>query len=398
MHALRGLAADTEAAIVMEKAFEDVLSMLGPGQSVSLETGSPIYKGPYQSHILAVDAESVRIAAPMDQGKLVLIPVGTHVTVVADTPVGSVSFDSAIINRTAGRNRSLVLKAPQIPESEITPEERIVPFIAVSSGKGGVGKTTFVVNLALALRRLGRRVCVVDGDLGTANVDVLLNITSKHNLAHVVRGERHMLEVVTEGPEGLIILPGGSGFQELTTLDERKFQSLLHQFHELAAYTDLVLIDTGSGLSPSVTNFLRAADENILLTTPEPHAITDCYALIKVLALKGHQVPLKLVVNRAESETEAAEVSRKMRFASRRFLHVDLDALGYIVEDGAVGRSIRRQDPLLIAEPRSRAALQIEKIAQRMVGAPPATAAAATSPGGFLERMRRLIGRREERR
>lgn len=380
----------------MERAFEDVLSMLGPGQSVRLETGSAIYRGPYESHILEVSVAGVRIAAPMDQGKLVLLPVGTSVTVTADTPVGSVTFDTAIVDRTGGRNRSLLLSAPPAPGVEEVEPPRNVPIIAVSSGKGGVGKTTLVVNLGIALCRLGKRVCLIDGDLGTANVDVLINVSSRYNLAHVVSGKRHMLEVVVEGPDGLIVLPGGSGLQELTMLDEEKFALILGQFQELEEYADIILVDTGSGLSPSVTNFVIAASESVLITTPEPHAITDCYTLIKVLAEKGHTGSLRLVVNRVESEGEAADISRKMTFASRRFLHTELSVLGYVTEDPAVPRSIRRQEPLMVCDPRSRAALQIAAIAQRIAGAEE-RAQQIGGAQGFLKRMRRLIPGLEER-
>lgn len=364
--------------------------MLGPGQSVTLETGSAIYKGPYESHILEVSGNGVRIASPMDQGKLVLLPVGTHVTVTAHTPVGSVTFETAIVDRTGGRNRSLLLAAPPPPGAEEVTPPRNVPVIAVSSGKGGVGKTTLVVNLGIALCRLGKRVCLIDGDLGTANVDVLINVSSRYNLSHVARGERHMLEVVVEGPEGLIVLPGGSGLQELTTLDNETFGMILSQFRELEEYADLILVDTGSGLSPSVTNFVLAATEAVLITTPEPHAITDCYALIKVLSSKGETGPLRLVVNRVQSEAEAADISRKMTFASKRFLHTELTVLGHIAEDPAVSRSVRRQEPLLLCEPRSVAASQIGVLAHRLLGEEVAVKQTGGAQG-FLRRMRRLI-------
>lgn len=364
--------------------------MLGPGQSVTLETGSAIFKGPYETHILEVNEGGVRVATPMEDGKLVLLPVGTHVTVTAETPVGGVTFRSEIIDRTGGRHRSLLLAAPPPPGIETISAGRTVPVIAVSSGKGGVGKTTFSVNLAIALSRLGKRVCLIDGDLGTANVDVVLNLAAPYNLAHVVHGEKHMLEVVAEGPEGMIVLPGGSGFQDLTTLSENAFLTLLRQFQELEAYADILLIDTGSGLSPNVTNFLMAASETILITTPEPHAVTDCYALIKVLANKGIARRLRLIINRVDSDEEAQDIGRKMTFASRRFLETDLALLGHVHEDPAVPRSVKKQVPVVISEPRSRAAQQIAAIAQRVAGIEPEEA----RDGGarsFLERMRRAF-------
>ncbi|MBO2521167.1 MAG: P-loop NTPase [Clostridia bacterium] len=378
----------------MERSFEEILSILEPGQEVTLETGSVIFKGPYHSRILEVLATGLRIAAPMDNGKLVLLPVGTQVTVTVDASGERLSFETQIVDRTGGRNRSLLLCPPPPPEEE--KPARNVPVVAVSSGKGGVGKTMLVVNLGIALCRLGMRVCVIDGDLGTANIDVLINVSSRYNLAHVARGERHMLEVVVEGPEGLIVLPGGSGLQELTTLDEQRFAAMLAQFRELEEYADIILIDTGSGLSPSVTNFLMAATESVLITTPEPHAITDCYALIKVLATKDHSGLLRLVVNRVGGEAEARDISRKMTFASRRFLHKELDVLGHIDEDPAVARSIRQQEPLMVYAPRSRAALQIASLAEKLAGRVEEPVRESGTQG-FFRRLRRLIPGLESR-
>lgn len=373
-----------------ERSFEDLLSMLGPGQHVTMETGSSIYKGPYDSHILRADEEGVRVAVPMEEGKLVLLPVGTRVKLVAETPVGKVTFDTEIKDRRGGRDRSLLLTPPPPPGIEELRNRSTVPIIAVSSGKGGVGKTTFVVNLAIALSRLGKRVCVIDADLGTANVDVVLNISAPYNLAHVVRGEKHMLEVVVEGPEGLVLLPGGSGFQELTTLEEGHLNTLIEQFQELEAYADIILLDTGSGLSPNVTNFVLAAGDAILVTTPEPHAITDAYALIKVLSGHGLMDDMRLVVNRVTNAREAEDIGRKMAFASKRFLQVELKMLGYVLDDAAVSRSIRKQTALLVEEPRSKASQQIMSIAEKVVGMEQIVEKPRGAQG-FLQRMRRLL-------
>lgn len=373
----------------MEKPFGDLSRLLEPGQRVQLETGSAIYRGPYESSVLSADGEGLRVAVPMENGKLVLIPVGTRIVVRSETGSGPIAFETVVVDRTGGRNRSLLLRRPEPPGARER-EAGSVPFIAVSSGKGGVGKTTLAVNLGIALARLGKRVCVIDGDLGTANVDVLLNLATPYNLAHVIHGEKHMLEVVVEGPEGMIVLPGGSGLQELTVLSESKFNALLRQFQQLEAYADVILIDTGTGLSPNVTKFIMASDEAILITTPEPHAITDCYALIKVLASGGSSTPLHLVINRVQSDLEAEDIAQKMVFASRRFLHTDLKVLGHIVEDQAVIRSIRRQVPLMLEHARSRPAQQISQIAERVVG----IEKEAVQQGGaraFFERMRRLM-------
>lgn len=378
----------------MSLPFEQAVRSLKPGQTVRLEPGSPIYRGPYHATVLGVNGDGMRISVPLDHGKLVLLPVGTRVGVAFKGEGGEErAIEMQISMRTGGKDRALFLSPalPERPQERVTePVHHSVPVIAVSSGKGGVGKSTLVVNLGIALSRLGRRVCIIDGDLGTANVDVLLNLATPYNLAHVVHGEKHMLEVVVEGPEDMIILPGGSGFQDLTTLPEESFRVLLAQFQQLEEYADVLLIDTGSGLSPSVTNFILAASQAILITTPEPHAITDCYALIKVLAGYGYEAPLHLVVNRVESEREGDHIARKMAFASKRFLHMELRTLGYIMEDPAIVRSIRRQSPVLVDEPRSRASLQIMGLAERLVGEKGRALEQAGSRS-FLERMRRLL-------
>ena len=378
----------------MSIPFEQAVRSLNPGQTVRLEPGSPIYRGPYTTTVLGVSPDGVRVAVPMDEGKLVLLPVGTRVKVglPSDAPVSAVELQISM--RTGGKDRALLLspiRSTPGGESRSGAARRSgVPVIAVSSGKGGVGKSTLVVNLGIALSQRGRRVCIIDADLGTANVDVLLNLSAPYNLAHVIHGQKHMLEVVVQGPEDMIVLPGGSGFQDLTTLSEESFRVLLSQFRRLEEYADILLIDTGSGLSPNVTNFICAATEAVLITTPEPHAITDCYALIKVLASQGGHPPLSLVVNRVESEREGEHIARKMTFASKRFLHTELRTLGSIVEDPAVARSVRKQSPVTLEEPRARASLQIGAVADALLDVGRETLEA---PGtrGFLERMRRLI-------
>jgi len=376
----------------MSEEFQRVRSKLGPGREVVLEPSSPIYRGPYTSQVIEVSDEAVRVRVPLDQGKIVLLPVGTRVGLVAVGEGELARAEAVIVDRTGGSDRSLLLKAaPRVSARESRPPQRRCPIVAVSSGKGGVGKTTLVANLAIALTRLGKRTCIIDGDLGTANVDVLLNLSPPFNLAHVIHGERHMMEVLVEGPEGVIVLPGGSGFQDLTTLDRESFDTLMEQFLHLEAYSDFILIDTGSGLSPSVTNFVIAAGEALLVTTPEPHAVMDCYALIKVLAAQGFQGKLGLVVNRAETEAEARDIARKMRFASERFLGMELNVVGYIVEDPAVPRSVRRQVPLVIDDPKSRASQQIVRIAEYVVGVGRDVAERPVAGLSFFERMRRLV-------
>jgi len=381
---------------------------LQPGQPVTLRAQSPLYKGEYVCQVLERTADRVRITMPMEQGRLVLVPVGTIVTLQVDTPTGTAELRAQVVDRRGGRERSLLLGPEPQPPGYLGTGQRPAPCrtIAVTSGKGGVGKTVFAINLGIALAELGKRVCVVDGDLGTANVDVLLNLTPQYNLAHVVAGEKNIFEVVMPGPRDLIVLPGGSGLQELTSLDDRQFNRLLTQFDQLERYVDIMLLDTGSGLSRSVTNFVQAADETIILTTPEPHAITDAYALVKVASKDQPNLKLHLVVNRVQDESEAREIARKMTFASQRFLEQDLRYLGHVPEDPSVGKAVRLQQDLMSSQPRSRAAACLRAIAHRLVHedyeagarAPAENGSGAPKPAPgeglpFLQRVRRLFSR-----
>jgi flagellar biosynthesis protein FlhG len=165
---------------------QDGLRLLQAGQSIVLQTSSPIYRGPYGSHVISTDDAGVRITIPIEQGKLILLPVGASVVVSTDTPSGHQEYASRVLERRSGNDRCLLLEAPAQHKEEI--RERQVPVWTVTSGKGGVGKTTIVSNLAIALAEQGRRVCLIDGDLGTANVDVMLNLPPKYTLTDVIKG------------------------------------------------------------------------------------------------------------------------------------------------------------------------------------------------------------------
>lgn len=379
-------------------------SELEPGQSVTIRTESPLHKGSYECSVLERTPDRLRVSMPMEDGKLVLVPVGTIVSIEGNTTAGAVGLRAQVVDRRGGAERSLLLGPEPRPPGYLVerPETAVCRTIAITSGKGGVGKTAFTINVGVALSALGKRVCIVDGDLGTANVDVLLNMTPRYNLAHVIHGEKNIFDVLVQGPNGLIVLPGGSGLQELTDLDDRQFGKLLAQFHRLERYADIMLLDTGSGLSRAVTNFVQAADETIILTTPEPHAITDAYALIKVVSRNTADLKLQLVVNRVQHEAEAEEIARKMMFASQRFLETDMRFLGYIVDDPNVSRAIRQQQDLLTSYPKSRAAEGIRRIAARLMaeddtgaggGGGGAQSAPPAKQRSFLQRIRQLFAR-----
>ncbi|MCL6557868.1 MAG: MinD/ParA family protein [Firmicutes bacterium] len=261
--------------------------------------------------------------------------------------------------------------------------------IAVTSGKGGVGKTSIVVNLGLILARLGRRVLLFDADLGLANIEVMLGISPPYTLYEFLYGNRSMEEVVYSGPKGLQIISGGSGIDELAHLDSAQRQRILEFLPYLRARTDFVLVDTGAGISRNVLGFVAAAEEVVIVITPEPTSLTDAYSLIKVLSKFKVHAEARLVVNRARDEREAQQTANKLRLVCSRFLNFDLSYLGAILEDGAVGQGIKNQQPFVLTQPYSVASRNLNRIADLLIEGKECAPKAAER---FLDRLLRLFG------
>ncbi len=239
-------------------------------------------------------------------------------------------------------------------------------LIAVTSGKGGVGKTNFTINLALALRERGKRVTILDADLGMANVNVALGLKAPLSLFDVLEGGRTLEEVIIEGPQGIRIIPGGSGIAELADLDESSRRRLIGQFDALAGQCDVLLIDTAAGLTKNVLAFTLAADTVVVITVPEPPAIADAYAVMKAILTADPRADLQLVVNRVQRFFEGKLVYDKLSLVVRRFLGASIGRLGSIVDDPAVGESIRRQRPFLLEFPDSEASRMVREMVPRL--------------------------------
>jgi flagellar biosynthesis protein FlhG len=223
--------------------------------------------------------------------------------------------------------------------------------IAVTSGKGGVGKTNFSANLALLLAKAGQRVVVVDADLGLANLHVVLGVSPRYHLGHIIRGEKSLRDVLHTAPQGFDILAGGSGIAELANLGHIERQRFIHRLAELDDLADIVLIDTGAGLSDNVLSFVTAAEEVIVVTTPEPTALADAYATIKVVSRDNPDALLSVVVNMAATEAEADATAERLRLVAKQFLDIDLGILGVILQDPAVPRAVRAQRPVVAEWP-----------------------------------------------
>ncbi|MCE5284769.1 MAG: P-loop NTPase [Pelosinus sp.] len=238
---------------------------------------------------------------------------------------------------------------------------------AVTSGKGGVGKTNFTVNLALALTNLGKRVLVIDADLGMANVDVLFGCETKYSLLHLLQEEIKLEDILTEGPRGIKYMSGGSGIYDLANLDEVKLQGIINKITLCDKLADVILVDTGAGINRNVLNFVLAADEVILVTTPEPTAMTDAYAMMKAYVSHHGTAPLKLVINRVMEAGEGQTVVNKLSQTALRFLQLRVDSLGFVYEDMNLVKAVKRQQPLLLAYPNTISAQCIEKIANQLL-------------------------------
>jgi len=247
------------------------------------------------------------------------------------------------------------------------PSEPRTHVIAVSSGKGGVGKTNVVANLAVALAKAGKRVLVLDADLGLGNLDVLLGLVPRYTIEHVLSGTHTLDEIVLEGPAGLQVLPASSGVPHLTALTESQQLMIQEQLEQLVVEKDVLLIDTGAGISPNVTFFAASAHETIVVVSPEPTSLTDAYALIKVLARQYREHRFKVLVNQAKGPREATEVFRKLDMAADRFLHVAIDYVGYIPHDDYVSLAVMQQKAVSDLFPDAPATQAFTKLANQVM-------------------------------
>jgi len=246
----------------------------------------------------------------------------------------------------------------------------VIRAIAVASGKGGVGKTNIVANLAVALRRRGQRVILVDADLGLANLDVLLGLNPVHTLRDVLAGNCTVGDVLVEGPEGVHVLPAASGFEELTMLGPEERLLLLNEIDRLEGRYDFMLIDVAAGISPNVLYFTMAARELVIVVTPEPTSLTDAYALIKILSRKYGQEEFRVVVNMAPSELEAKRTFTHLTRVADRFLNVSLAFLGWIPFDEEVTRAVRKQRAVVDLSPMAQASRSLGDVADRILATP----------------------------
>lgn len=256
--------------------------------------------------------------------------------------------------------------------------------IAFTSGKGGVGKSNIVLNTGLLLARQGKRVVVLDGALGLASLNVLLGLAPRHDLRHVLAGDKRLDEILLRGPHGLLVIPAGSGVAELANLAPEEREELLAQLAELEQSVDFLLIDTGAGLSDTVLNLILASDEAVVVTLPEPPALAHAYALIKVIVQHHAAFPFHILVNMVRDREQARQIYDSLSHILVRFLGYQPGYAGHVTADPRVGHAVVQQVPFTILDPRCRATQCLETLAAALTGSP---APDRTDARTFWERM-----------
>ncbi len=240
-------------------------------------------------------------------------------------------------------------------------------IIAITSGKGGVGKTNMAVNMAIAYSQLGKKVILIDGDLGMANVNVLLNIVPQYNLMQVINHQKTMQEIILDTEVGIKFIAGANGFSKIANLSVEELDYFAKQFSQLAN-ADIIIIDTGAGIANNVLQFVAAADEVFVVTTPEPTAITDAYGMIKIITteLGDRNINIKLLVNRVHSAEEGKKISDRIITIVGQFLNFKVEYIGFVYDDSVVSASVIRQKPFMVVNPTSKPAQCIKHIVGRM--------------------------------
>lgn len=261
-------------------------------------------------------------------------------------------------------------KLRQMAEGSLRNEEKLnrdTKVFTITSGKGGVGKSNIVVNLGITLQKLGKKVMIFDADLGMGNDDVLIGCIPKYSVFDTIFSGKEIEDVLIEGPHGIKLLPGGSGLSKVDDLTEVQRKMFLKKLENIEGF-DYILIDTGAGINRSVLGFIACSDELLIVTTPEPTALTDAYSLLKAVSHFKIKSTAKVIVNRVLDEREGRNTFLKFNNAAERFLNLKLQHLGSVSDDKKLTQAVRMQTPLVLAYPNSDSAKDIESIAKGIEG------------------------------
>lgn len=261
--------------------------------------------------------------------------------------------------------------------------QRQAKVLAITSGKGGVGKTNIAANLAVCLSASRKKVLLVDADLSLGNLDVIMNINSKYNISHMITGRKSIEQIIHIGPAGLEIICGASGLEDLTNINEFQRQRLLKDLAKLGSDTDMIVIDTAAGISKSVIGFCLAADHVLVVTTPEATAMTDAYAMIKVLVGNRFAGRISLIVNMAETTAEGKKTYQQIANVVRRFLNTHVYDAGILLRDEQLSSAVRLRKPVVLAHPKARITSSLVALAAKLSN----VSAAQPNDEGFFKKV-----------
>ncbi len=278
----------------------------------------------------------------------------------------------------------------QIEVEMINKPSRQTRVIVISSGKGGVGKSTLALNMSLVLGAYKQKVILMDADMGLANIDIMLGIVPEYTIQHVLQGRKRLKDIIIDGPSGVKIIPGGSGINELANLNDNELSRLIQELGKVDGEYDYMIIDTGAGISRNVVSFLLAADDVIIVTTAEPTSLTDAYGLVKTIIRQSFDGKIYLIVNKVTNSSEGIMVAEKFRIACNRFLETDLIPIGNVVDEPAVREGIMRQEAFTQMFPQSTATKNIVSIIDRLMTGYDQQNSNPGRPGGVKNFFRKL--------
>lgn len=250
----------------------------------------------------------------------------------------------------------------KVTQKKAKKDKRPTRVIAVTSGKGGVGKSNFALNFALSLVQQNKKVLIFDVDLGFANIDVLLGRSPQESIATMIEKNLSIWDIIEEGPNGLQFISGGTGFDEMFRLDETKMTKFFDELSQIQGHVDYIILDTGAGLSYENLRFILAADDVILVTTPEPTSITDAYSVVKMVHAKDENVHIKLVINQCTSDKEGTQTAENFKKVTEQFLNKQIGTLGYIPSDAQVPSAVKKQVPFTLAYPNGQASKAMQAL------------------------------------